>query len=309
MSGESRKRSEGQRRRVPRLLVACLLLVAVTGAITALLLRTPRHEEATRCDNDVPLGVEEAVIIRYAGPRLVAQPYRRGASINLRIADEVQQDAVRVYDVRYVVNLPGEFDLTDYLRAADGNSIDDLPSFTVRGLTSLTKDIETRIREIEDVGVDIWHGYYETLAGLGVFWGLWLLGLIFIGRPKRPPKPPEPPRVPSIAEQIDRYLRALAEGQLSVEDRARLETLLFAHWRERLGLTQHRMAVACRQIRHSVTQRNGDALGVVYRELETWLHDPSATSDGEAPCPDAFLEAYRLHARGGKNSPQRGETS
>jgi hypothetical protein len=101
--------------------------------------------------HDVPLGVEEAVSIRYAGSRLIVRPYRRGASVTLRIAAEVPQGQTRVYDVRYVVNLPGEFNLLDYLTAADGSFLDGLPSFVVHGQTRLTKDIETRIRELETV--------------------------------------------------------------------------------------------------------------------------------------------------------------
>jgi len=235
-----------------------------------LLPRQPEKEVVKHSETDVPLGVEEAVVIRYGGPRLVARPYRRGASVTLRIADEVSQGSMRVYDVRYVVNLPGEFDVTDYVTSSDGLPIDDLPSFRVRGLTSLTKDIETRIREIEDVGVEIWHGYYETLAGLGVFWGLWLLGLIFVGRPKRAPKPPPPPREPSIEERIEQILRAAGQGELSVEQKSQLEVLLLEYWRRRLDIGGDRMAVACREV------RSNDALGRVYETLEAWLHNPGA---------------------------------
>ena len=208
--------------------------------------------------------------MRYSGPRLVARPYRRGASVSVRIAEESQQGASRVYDVRYVVSLPGEFDLMEYLASADGGPLGDLPPFRVRGETSLTKDIETRIREIEDVGVHIWHWYYEALAGLGVVWALWLAGLVFIGRPKRPPKPVPPPPEPSLAELIAGYFDALARGGLPVEDKARLEILLLRHWRERLSLRHDRMAASCRQIRRDAT------LGRAFQAVEGWLHNPSA---------------------------------
>ncbi len=249
-------------------LAACLLFV-VGGSALFLLLRwgTP---ETQRSDTDVPLGVEQAVIIRYSGPRLKAQPYRRGASVNLRIAGEVQKGRVRVYDIRYVISLPGEFDLTKYLTSTDGHPIDDLPPFPVRGLTSLTKDIETRIQEIENIGIHIWHGYYESLAGLGVIWAAWLVGLIFIGRPTRPPMPPPEPRQASLVEQIDGLLAALARGELTIAEKARLETLLLKRWREQLGLAEQRMSVSCRGIEAS------PELGQVYRVLQTWLHNPRA---------------------------------
>jgi hypothetical protein len=255
--------------------IACGLLCALATTIASLLWHRS-EPQPQRSEHDVPLGVEEAVVIRYAGPRLVARPYRRGASINLRIAEEVQSGPARVYDVRYVVNQPDKrFDLVDYLASADGSRLDGLPSFPVRGLTSLTKDIETRIREIEDVGVGIWHWYYESLAGLGGLWVLWLVGLIWIGRPKRAAAPPPPPAEPSLAEQIARYLEALARDDLPVEDRARLEILLLRHWRERLRLGQQRMAAACRSIERDVRA------GRAYAALQAWLHDP-ATPVGAA---------------------------
>jgi hypothetical protein len=297
MTVEKPEQRKTTRRRMRRLVAACALVFVVAAASTVMFIWL-REEEMTRQDTDVPLGVEEAVIVRYSGPRLVARPYRRGASVNLRIANVVEQGAIRVYDVRYVVNLPGEFDLTDYLTSSDGSPIDDLPSFKVRGLTSLTKDIETRIQEIEDAGVHIWHWYYETLAALGVCWVGWLLGLIFVGRPKRPSKPPPAPAEPTIAERIERYLEMLARAELTVEDKARLEVLLLEHWRERLGLRRHRMASACRQIQQS------DRLGQLYEKLAAWLHDPNADiGSGQ------FLEAYAKHAGNEKVPHQRTMTS
>jgi hypothetical protein len=242
----------------PRLwrLLAAGAFLAVAGSVGGIVWWA-RQPAETRSVHDVPLGVEEAVVIRYTGPRLIARPYRRGASINLRIAGVTELAEGRVYDVRYVVNLPGEFALTD-----------DLPTFAVRGLTSLSKDLETRIQEIEDVGIHIWHWYYETLAGLGVFWILWLLGLIFLGRRWRAaPRETTLPEL-SLAEQIAQCLAAIAAGDHSVARRSQLEILLLKCWRERLGLQTVRMAEACRRMHQSA------ALGETYRRLIAWLHHP-----------------------------------
>jgi hypothetical protein len=272
--------AEAKRRRFVPVPVACAVLFLL-GGLAAFLFWPKTDAEPQRSATDVPLGVEQAVIVRYSGPRLAARPYRRGASVNLRIAHQVQKGDVRVYDIRYVVSLPGEFDLTEYLTSSDGRSIDDLPSFRVRGLTSLTKDIETRIQEIETVRVGIWHWYYESLVGSGVLWVAWLLGLIFIGRPRRPQKPAPAPAEPSIAERIEQLLAAMARGELSVDEKARLEALLLGHWRELLGLARQRMAVACRDMESS------DELGRAYGQLQAWLHNPRAGIG-----PEQFSETY-----------------
>lgn len=259
-------------------LTLALLAVLAAGAIAVrwwTRQAAPQHR-----DTEVPLGVEQAVIVRYSGPQLQAQPYRRGASVNLRIADQVQKGRVRVYDIRYVISLPGEFDLTRYLTSTDGRPIGDLPPFPVRGLTSLTKDIETRIQEIEQVGVSIGHWYYESLAALGLFWLAWLAGLIFLGRPKRPPALPPPPRQLSRVEQIDRLLAALNDGELTVPDKARFEALLLGHWRQGLKLSDQRMADCCREIEASRTW------GAVYGKLQAWLHDPHSGIGAAELCAD-----------------------
>lgn len=281
MAEEQQSTGKAKSSRLKLVLGVCLLLLVLGGSAAFLLPRWRTPGTQLR-DTDVPLGVEQAVIIRYGGPRLKAQPFRRGASVNLRIADEAQKGLVRVYDIRYVISLPGEFDLTKYLTSTDGRPIDDLPPFPVRGLTSLTKDIETRIQEIENVGVHIWHGYYESLAGLGVLWVAWLMGLIFIGRPKRPPSRPPAPRQPSLVEQIDRLLAAMTRNELTVAEKARLESLLLRHWREQLGLVEQRMSVSCRGIEAS------SELGRAYSTLQAWLHNPRAGIGVEE-----FVSLYR----------------
>ena len=132
----------------------------------------------------VPLGVEQAAIITYGGPTLVVKPFRYGVAVNVRIAQVTGQDGLKVYDVRYLVNREGEHDLTEYLMADDGAALSGLPSFKIQGDPKLSKELEARVKETEDIGIQVWGHYRATLWGLGFFWIGWLLLLIFWRRPK-----------------------------------------------------------------------------------------------------------------------------
>ncbi len=169
-----------------------------------------------------------------------------------------------------MVNLPGQFDVTEYLVATTGDPIDDLPSFPVRGVTRLTKDMETRIREIEDVEINIGHWYYESLVALGGVWAAWLVGLIFLGR-NRPQSQMTVERFtpPTLRERIEQYLGQLTDQELDVQQRAELEVLLIQYWREQRSLSQ-RLAESCRCLQAD------PQFGAAYAALQVWLHAPAS---------------------------------
>ena len=76
-----------------------------------------------------------------------------------------------------------------------------------------------------------------------------------------------------------------AAGTLDTEGRARLERMIFSHWREQLGLPeQGDPAELHRQLR-----QHEDA-GALVRGLEDWLHRPPGTAAVDIA---ALLEPYR----------------
>ena len=130
-------------------------------------------------DLKVPLGVEQAAIITYSGPGLVVKPFRYGVAVNVRIAQVTERGGAKVYDVRYLVNREGEHDLIEYLMSDNGAALNGLPSFKVKGDPKLSKELEARVKETEDIGIEVRGHYQATLVALFVFWILWLLALIF----------------------------------------------------------------------------------------------------------------------------------
>ena len=223
----------------------------------------------------VPLGVEQAAIITYSGPGLVVKPFRYGVAVNVRIAQVTERGGAKVYDVRYLVNREGEHDLIEYLVTDNGSSLSGLPSFKVKGDPKLSKELEARVKETEDIGIEVRGHYQATLVALAVFWVLWLFALIFWRRPKKPaPVPAKPPL--TLAEQLRLLLSELEQGGLSAEQKARLEMLMLRCWREGLVPADAPMADVLAAIAEG--ERTGEALG----RLQRWLHRPgSGVTDGE----------------------------
>jgi hypothetical protein len=235
---------------------------------------------------NVPLGVEQAAIVTYSGPPVAVTPYKWGVAVNVRIAKVIEQPGARIYDVRYIVNRSGTFDLKDYLTGEDGHPLAGLPSFKFDGDPKLSKELDARIQETEEVGVDVGGHYYLTLAALAVIWIVWLLLLIFYGRAKPHQAAPPPPPAPTLAELLRGLLRQLEAGTLDVEAKAKMEMLLLRRWREELAIADAPMITALDAIgRHEKT-------GAPLRLLQRWLHHPTAQISRDEIV--AFLTPYTV---------------
>ena len=208
----------------------------------------------------VPLGVEQAAIITYGGPGLVVKPFRYGVAVNVRIAQVTEREGMKVYDVRYLVNREGEHDLTQYLMSDDGTVLSGLPSFKIQGDPKLSKELEARVKETEEIGIQVWGHYRATLWALFVFWIGWLFLLIFWKRPRQPvvvaPKPPL-----TVAEHLQLLLVELEQGGLTAELRS---------WREGLAPADAPMAEVLAAVARA------EATGEALVRLQRWLHRPGS---------------------------------
>ena len=218
---------------------------------------------------NVPLGVEQAAIVTYSGPPVAVMPYKWGVAVNVRIARVTEQPGTRIYDVRYLVNRAGTFDLKDYLTAEDGGRLDGLPSFKFHGDPKLSKHLDARIQETEEMAVRVGGYYYLTLGVLGVVSIVWLLLLIFYGRAKPAPPALAPPE-PTLAERLRPLLAQLEAGTLDAAAKAQLEMLLLRRWREELAMADAPMHRALAAIAGS------EQTGKPLRQLQHWLHHPAS---------------------------------
>ncbi len=228
----------------------------------------------------VPLGVEQAAIITYSGSLLTVAPYKWGVAVNVRLAEVVEQADRRVYDVRYIVNRAGTFDLRDYLAASDGSALEGLPEFRFTGDATLSKDLDARIEETEELRMDVGGHYYEIAAILGLLWLGWLLLLIFYKRPRAVEAVDPVSAGPAFAEWLRDFLARLETGNPSASDKAELEMQLLRRWREELALDA---GTSMSEGLHAMSNHARTALPL--RKLQHWLHHPAS------PVPSAEIAA------------------
>lgn len=245
---------------LPRII--SILVVVVLGVA----LFWPRPPEPDTLN--VPLGVEQAAIVTYSGPLVTVAPYKWGVAVNVRIADIKEMEGRRVYDVRYIVNRAGTFDLKDYLVAENGSELTNLPTFKFTGDAKLSKNLDTRIQETEAVLIDVGGRYYEILALLTVLWVVWLLLLIFYKRPRKAVAADEGPAGPTAEELLALFRAQVEAGTLSTTDKARMEMLLLRRWRDELALSALPMDDVLRAIGRDAR------MGAALRKLQQWLHQP-----------------------------------
>ncbi len=245
----------------------CIRLIAVVWvlAFTATFFLHQKKDDSV----NVPLGVEQAAIVTYSGPPVTVTPYKWGVAVNVRIAKVSEQAGARIYDVRYIVNRAGTFDLKDYLAAEDGGQLDGLPSFKFSGDPKLSKELDTRIQETEEIAVEVGGHYYATLAALGVFWIIWLLMLIFVGRKKPALPAAPPPPEPTLAEMLRAFLPQL--DTMDADAKAKLEMLLIRRWSESVSRAGTSMLATFDAI------SRGETTGAPMRQLQHWLHNPAST--------------------------------
>ena len=269
-----------------------VLAASVVAAMAFVFFRKEKESDSL----NVPLGVEQAAIVTYSGPPVAVTPYKWGVAVNVRIAKVTVKPGARIYDVRYIVNRAGTFDLKDYLTGENGSALDGLPSFKFIGDPKLSKALDARIQETEEVRVEVGNHYYAMLAALGVFWIVWLLLLLFYGRAKPPTSVVAQPE-PTLAEMLRAFLAQLEGGTLDAAAKAKMEMLLLRCWREELSLAGLPMNSALNAIGRSETTGNP------LRKLQDWLHRPASQIRSEEIA--SIVTPYTIECRNPEGTTAR----
>lgn len=248
--------------RAARRILAGVLVVALLAA-AGVSLRWLLHAKSL----EVPLGVEHAVTLRYSGPDLVVKPFDRSVAVHLRIAGIVPRGHSLVYDIRYVIDRPGQYNILNYLASTTGEETADLPTFVVRAVARDDETIEKRVLAVEPAGIHFWHWYRESLAALAVFWLAWLAALIFWHRHHHRKRRPAPPDYEAFYGLLQVFLDRLGAEGLDAAGKLELEQLMLAWWRKQCAGHDGDMYAVVRKLAAD------PVIGEAYQTLERWLHD------------------------------------
>ncbi|MBJ02795.1 MAG: hypothetical protein CMK00_08000 [Planctomycetes bacterium] len=256
---------------LPRMLTALLISGTALVAPAAAQETDPTSGEAPLT---LPVGVphlsREVVL---PGSLLEVKPTALETSIIVRIDSVSPHGTALRYDLEFYGLDPGDYNLTDFLRRADGSATGDLPDIPVRVSSSLPAG-QIRPHPVRSGPLPALGGYRNFLW---LFGGGWLLGAFLLWRGSRAGPHAETlataSRQPTLAERLLPQVAAARAGTLSGAQRAELELMLIAFWRHRLDLGELPAAQALERLKADA--HAGPLLG----QLELWLHSPGAAPE------------------------------
>ena len=263
--------------------IAACVCVALTLAAVA----PERARPLTR----VEVGMEGRVLYRYSGGILRARAATDKAAVTARIVSAAVDGDAMLYDVRFIPQYAGRPDVRDSLERVDGLPLDDAPRAIVEVSSALPLDHDGVLSPGSRFDVPSLGGYRLALVGIGVLW-IVPLGVAIAKRISQRKRPqvviaPAPPM--TVADQLRPLVESAISGQASIEEKATLERLLIAFWRERLNLQALSAAIALARIRE-----NSEA-GELLTSLECWLHRRPTPHDA-APDLSQLLRPYTARA-------------
>ncbi|HPF14219.1 MAG: hypothetical protein H6830_06105 [Planctomycetes bacterium] len=216
----------------------------------------------------------------------------------LRVVDAEPQGDGFLYEFEFTPYVPGSHDLRDYLERVDHSSMGNVPSLTVVATAVLPMGRMEPNKVVAERPGRL-GGYRDQMVLAGILWVLGLFLIFYLGHRNRQQAAQRGAKeATTLAQKLTPLVERAQRGELDDAERASLERLLFAYWRERRGLHGLRMPVALAQLHED------PEAGPLLRQLEVWLHSPGAGSGSVDVA--KLLEPY-LHAPE-NYAPMLGET-
>jgi hypothetical protein len=217
---------------------------------------------------------------------LTAKAPDRHSPILVRIAMTRPHGTLTHYDLRYIGQVPGDYDLCDHLFTTNGQAATHLEPILVTVSGILPTPHNGWLEEYALRPPSLFGGYRLWMFALIA---LWAASLFLIVRHTRKPQPatfdePVPPE-PTFAERLRPLVERAVTGSLSADEKAALERMLITHWQRRLGLAQADGEELIQRMREH------PEAGVLLRALEDWLHRPPGRAIVEV---ESVLAPYRI---------------
>ncbi|MEC8495681.1 MAG: hypothetical protein VXZ39_12195 [Planctomycetota bacterium] len=259
------------------MLVGLLLLVAPVlspqddgGGVTIELFSPGVDEAPAAAETTVGMGVDLVEFV-IPGAEVRARPVKDAgrADVIVRIENVFVHGTDHRYNLEVTPLVEGVLDLRDHLERVDGTPLgDEVPEIRILVDAVTVEDVPFPV----DPGVP--HpgrvgGYTDVMTGLAVLWVVGLLCLVFLGRARRSEARVEHVRGPrTLAERLRPLVERAGRGELDGPERAELERLVLAHWREKRGLSDASAAEAM------IALRADAEAGPLLQRLELWFHSP-----------------------------------
>ena len=215
----------------------------------------------------LPLKITEVYI---PGGEVKAKPRRdRQPPLMIRIVEgRPAKDGGR-YDFEVQGLEPGRYNLVDFLEVPPGTAIPPIPlEITAELPPGLVHPHATEKGELPEMG-----GYRTTMIVLGSLWVVGLGGILLWKKNRAADGSEAATAGPTLAERLRPLVGAAAKGELSTDERARLERLVIGHWREKRG-----DIAALPPAEAMVKLRNDPEAAPLVLALERWLHAPASTT-------------------------------
>ena len=246
----------------PMVILSITLLLA--GPLSAVHLQTEADPLSTGT-----VGIEGQLLLRWSGDPLEVAPIPDDSPVLVRIASITPGEGQeQVYDLRWIAMLPGEHHLSRLLRYGEGAAASELPPLTISVSSLLQDDHEGGLNQIPGPISPIL-GFPEWVPwAVAIGWLLLPLSILTLVRWLRKPPPPAPQPIapPTLAELLRPLVSAALAGELDDAQKARMERILLAHWREDLNLGSYRHGEGIQKL------RTHPEAGILLVTVEQWLH-------------------------------------
>ncbi len=228
----------------------------------------------------LPLEIRE---IHIPGGEVKPKPRRdRKPPLSVRVLEVKPAKDGHRYDFEVQGLEPGTHNLADYLDAPEGTVIPQIPLEITSALgPGLVFPHEISAGSLPQLG-----GYRTTMLALGAIWLAGLGAILLLRKKKTAPDSTNQELPPTLAERLHPLVDRAAKGELSSDDRAKLERLVIGHWRERLP-----EVAALSPAEAMMKLRSDPQASPLILALEKWLHarNPSMAADEI----DQLLAPYR----------------